>query len=967
MAEADDLREKGDLHAAMLIYRECLEYDKSNVNVLNTLGACLWDVGNELEALSCFELAYSLDDSHIPAVTNYAKVLIDKKRTREAVDLLEHAVVCWPEFSNIYTLYASVLFARGEAQRAKDFYLRGWLGNFDSLRMANGYFFPLSYVEEDQRVLAAEHRFWAETMRPINLEDERSKQSNESGKDFTPVVSFPESIKGRRIRIGYWSPDLRDHSVRYFFRPMLEGHDRDRFEIFLYHDSFITDAQTSLMRDRADHFHDVYLLNDVQIFELIRSHQLDIIVEMAGHTSANRLTLFGENRFATLQVTGVGYPPTTGLSSIDAKLLDRFIAADGVDDFYAENPMILPSTFWCFDPLEEEDSVVAEYPPFDRNGYITFACVGNISKISDRMLAHWVEIMRRLPTSRLLIRSISFADPTSKAALFDWFERSGLDMSRVDIRGAEGGAAFFQSYNDIDIVLDTYPFNGGTTTCFATYMGVPVVSLVGDAVVGRMGLSIMANLGAEQWIAEDDEQYVEKAVNLAADRSFLRRFKLEARTKYKASPLGNGRLFMAEFESACESFLLKKLAGIPAHKTSVPALPSQELMRRAYSVANSGNLDAAQRILNHCLAVYPHHGGAHTYVAQQMAASGLRSDAIKYLNDRIIRFEECDQVSAIISVIRWLLLDGDFAQAAKWLAQAQAMQTHDRFDSAQLGLYKTCLSVASDKTTLCIDHQGSDTSGRITVVIPCEDENYFDAMSTRMREKCLVPDGWSVTYVRCDQPTRGRTYKNLLKNNGVDVLLIMQRVVEVVSPTFYLRLLDSLDSHDVVSVAGANRWVRSHWRGDKFEFKSAGFFVESSEQSGFLELQCLGVGKGLLVGGQSILDGVLLAVRVASVSIFDFDDELGAAGWALEEDWTHAVGRAGARLAVHRNLGVLLRSVSQVDRSQLYPGLLRLQEKYKFPLFSDDREDGMVLSLPLEDVSVGLTIMDKFCKTDIWQ
>lgn len=961
--KADALRERGDLHAAMVVYRECLEHDQLNVNLINVLGACLWDIGDEQEALACFELAYSLDDMHIPAVTNYAKVLVDKKRTGEAIALLEHAVVCEPNFSNIYTIYASALFARGEGERAKELYLRGWLGSFDTLRMANGYFFPLSYVEEDQRILAAEHRFWAETIRLIDLDADRLGQTVEGGSRVNPVASLPGPPLKRRIRIGYWSPDLRDHSVRYFFRPMLEGHDHEKFEVFLYHDSFATDAQTISMKESADHFHEVYLLNDIQLYELIRSHQLDIIVEMAGHTSANRIALFASNRFATLQLTGVGYPPTTGLSTIDAKILDRSVVDENASDFYTERPMVLPSSFWCFDPMEDGDVECAERPPVDRSGYITFACVGNISKISDRMLRLWTQIMSRVPGSRLLIRSINFVDVTSREALTSWLDRSGLDMSRVDIKGALGGEAFFRSYDDIDIVLDTFPFNGGTTSCFSTYMGVPVVTLAGDSLVGRMGLSIMANLGAEQWVAYDERDYVEKAVLLARDREFLRQFRREARKSYKTSPLGKGRLFMAEFEAACEKFLeLKYSEGELKYQSTVQVLSERELLRRIYCVISAGNIDASRRILNHCLKHYPESGGAHLFVAQNMYSDGLREEALAYLEDRIGRFEDADRLSAFITMAGWSLDKQQKLAARSYVARAELIRSEDLFDSKQLALFKASLVAESESPEFCDIPKclkaGGVSGGSILVLVP-GDEQLFAVMTAQMTALCRIPEGWSVIYKFCAVDQRHAAYKQLQVDGKYSVLIVMQRNIEVLSEFFYEQIVDGLSKYDILGVAGATKWARAHWRGERFNFKSAGFFVESD---GLLKLQCLGVSSGEILGDQQVLDGVMLAINWSVLSDVEFDAELAQTGWAMEEDWSHVAAQRGVRLAVHRNLGVKVHALPEADPRSRYSGLLRLQEKYKFPLFLGDSDDYMMLSVPVQDVQHGMDTMRVFSR-----
>lgn len=968
ISEADAHRAKGELHEAILAYEACLEADKTNVELINSLGACYVDVGREAEGRHQFELAYSLDDSYIPGVANYAKTLVDNRETTRALELLEHVHICEPDFANIYAIYAAFCFKMGDAERARHFYLKAWLGGFDSLRMANAYLFPLSYCGAEQQT-ASEHRFWAETLRDTLLAEESARRAEETG-EMGCLATLPEAFpRDRKLRIGYWSPDLRNHSVRFFFRPLLENHDRARYEVSLYHDCFASDAQTEAMKAACDHFHDVFLLNDVQLFELMRSHQLDVLVEMAGHTSANRLLLFKNNRFATLQISGIGYPPTTGLASIDAKMVDQYIATENASCHYAEKPMVLPSSFWCYDPMGVNEGVIADIPPVDVKGYITFACVGNIAKITAPVMSLWRRILDAVSGSRLAIRAINFEDPNAKRAMTDRLVISGFDMSRVDILDAEGGEAFYNSYNEIDIILDTYPFNGGTTTCFATYMGVPVISRAGESLISRMGLSAMANLGYSEWVAYTDEEYVVKAIAAASDVGFLRNFKRTARARFKTSPLGNGAMFAKDFELACESFLQEKHAHGLQYEHNIPALPAKDIMRRAYGVWRSGNDDAAVRILNHCLRMYPDHGGAHLFVAQQMGSRGMYEEAIAYLVERLERFEDGDQVASIIMIIRWLLVGGQSHEARSWLQRARGIASTDLFDVAQIDLYRSVLDVRDNSGfEEPVASMGSSSwahDSRVVVMVPCDDAEYFDALVARMRDTWVVPVGCQLQFQRCSERGRGRAFQTVLNNGAADVLIVIQRVAEAVSPDFLYQMLQSLEVHDVISVAGASRWVRSHWRGDEFGRKTAGFMVEARDAEGLYDVQCLGNQMGLVTGEQAVLDGVLLGIRVDKMPHTDFDDELLGVGWALEEDWVYRVGQAGAKLAVHRGLGLLVREMPAQERHERYPGLLRLQEKYNFPLFSMDADDGMVLSAPVAEIEHGLRAMRDYASSNL--
>jgi tetratricopeptide (TPR) repeat protein len=954
--EADELRINGRLHEAIECYHEIWDVDKTSVEVLNSLGVCLDDLGKESEAFEYFEIAHAMDDTYLPGVVNYAKKLVDKKQSEKALPLLEGVRVCDPGYQSVYPVYGAICFSRGDVKAALHFHRKSWLANFDSLRTVNSYMFALAYGAGDSDI-AMEHLFWAETAKEVNLQE----LANERGEgDFDAL----RNDVNEKLRVGYWSPDFRGHSVNYFFKPLILNHDKDKVETYLYHDSFISDDQTDSIKEAADHFFDVYLLNDVELMRLMRSHQLDVLVELAGHTSMNRLVLFKGNRFAPLQITGIGYPPTTGLSEVDAKIVDPYVVGPHPEHFYAEAPLTLPSSFWCFDPIELDQADVAEVPPFCQNGYITYACAGNISKITGEVLDCWKAIMRRVPSSRLQIRSVSFQDSASIAATISRFESAGLDLERIEFVQAVGGKAFFSTYNEVDIILDTYPFNGGTTTCFATYMGVPVITLVGESLISRMGLSAMSNLGFPEWAAHSAEEYVEKAVAAASDLDFLRHFKQHARPTYKRTALGNGKIFAQDFEAACVRLLAEKHAGHAQPTHAVPALPAKEIMRRAYAVLSSGNADAATRILDHCLRVYPHHGGAHLFVAQQMAGDGKTDEAIQYVVERFDRFDASDQVSALVVMVRWLLLAGRTQEADDVLARLSSLTVADEFDAAQVRLYESGHAVRraiANKEALAGEQICSTSGAKVLVLVPCDDKEYFEAWLLRAQQTWLTPRLHEVRVERCVERTRAKSYQQALAQEDLDALIVVQRCVDVFAPDFLANILAALKEVDVVGISGAKRWNQTNWRLDAFDQKTAAFVVESQEAPGMYELQCLGASNGVLCGDQAVLDGAFFGVNVKAVPQVDFDEELIGADWLLEEDWMYQVGHAGGRLGVHRALGVLVKIDSRiVEHRDRYPALTRLQEKYAHPLFSTEREDGMALSLPMGDLELVTKVQAHF-------
>lgn len=950
LIEATELMAHGDNRGAIKLLRSFLDADPSNVVALNSLGTCLADIGDNRAASEAFELAYSLDDTYVPAMVNRAKFLVDHRRTTEALPFLERAKVAEPGFPFTDTIYAALLQCLGDAPRARAYQKKSWLASFDNLRTANGHLFWMAYDDIDEAELAREHRFWAETVKTVPDSDSVESFGGRGEPDW----------RSRRIRIGYWSPDMRNHSVRYFFRPLLEGHDRDRFELFLYHDSPIRDAQTELIERCGDNLHPVHELSDREVRDLIRSHKLDVLVELAGHTSFNRLPLL-KSRLARFQMTALGYPPTTGMSTIDFKLVDAHILTSEAEKYYAERPFPLSNTFWCFDPMEETS--LSATPPQDINGYVTFGAVGNVAKITERIAHAWAEIMAALPTSRLLVRSVSFADPASISATKQRLLKWGLPMTRVELVPPKGGKDFFDSYNDIDIVLDTYPFNGGTTTCFATYMGVPVVTLAGRSLLARMGLSILTNLGSADLVVESFQDYIARAIALAQDSDRVRRFKREARQVYKSTALGNGRCFARDFESSILKLLESSDAGVTPWVSRITALDSGELLRRAYDTMRTGQPDAARRILIHCLREYPDFGPAHLLHAQLLVWEGHVQLAVEHLTEHLERFAPKDQCGAWLAILRMHLLREDDPAARACLIRLHVLSIHEPFDILQLKLYSARLENSKGESGVGADRASLVYTGvvrRAHFLIPSDSELAYQTFCEQVLSCCEVGSGWEVTFERCGEDDRIGAYWRAMHEAENYLLVISQTNVTIYSPEFLDQLARALEHLDCVSFAGARRWRSLDWRSDQFEQKSGGFLAPSSERGEMLELHFLGLEHSDIVSGMAILDGTLFALRPGRKEPPKFDDALVGCDSLLEEAWSYTAGQEGWQLGVHRNLGVFVAPRSKPDHINRVEARLACVKKQSFDPFALLREDHSSVSTPVADPQSGLRVSQAY-------
>jgi protein O-GlcNAc transferase len=348
----------------------------------------------------------------------------------------------------------------------------------------------------------------------------------------------------RKLKIGYLSADFRGHVVMKFAEDVITSHDKERFEVFCITPYAREDDTTKRMRKKVDHWRDISTMEDAEAAEFLRGEELDIIVDLMGNSSVQKLPLLGR-RVAPVQMSWCGYSGTTGIDTMDYIIVDDVIAPPGERTFFVEEPLRLPNSYVCFNPRECPDIGPL---PFERNGYITFGCMNNPSKINKYVLSWWAEILKSLKYSRMVLRYHLLGDPLVDERLARVFRNAGIPTERFDMK--TGGHNFLNAYNEVDIALDSFPYNGTTTTCEALWMGVPVVTLRGDRFVARVGASLLSNTGMGDLVAENPKEYIEKALALAADPDRLIRFREEAREILPATPVYDQRTFVKDLEHA---------------------------------------------------------------------------------------------------------------------------------------------------------------------------------------------------------------------------------------------------------------------------------------------------------------------------------------------------------------------------------------------------------------------------------
>jgi len=350
---------------------------------------------------------------------------------------------------------------------------------------------------------------------------------------------------GRKLRVGYVSPDFREHTCRFYFEPLFANHNHHDFEIFAYSNVRNEDDYTQQMKSYFDHWRVIVDISDQRVAQMIREDQIDILVDGCGHMKDTRLTVFA-HKPAPIQVTWLGSAWTTGLPQMDYVLFDPYMAPD--DAVASEQIIRLPRTWTAFRPGKKaQNTPVKLTSPAIDNGYITFGYSGRTERLNHRVFKVWGRILNRLPSARLILDYKPFSDPKTRAYFQNFLQGHGIDINRVTFRYSKN---VFAALNEIDILLDSFPHSGGTMLFDAVWMGVPVITLASDRPVGRIGTSLMTNLGLPNWVAQDEQEYEDKAVSFAQDIPTLRLLRAGMRERMQSSPVMDEAAFARDVEHA---------------------------------------------------------------------------------------------------------------------------------------------------------------------------------------------------------------------------------------------------------------------------------------------------------------------------------------------------------------------------------------------------------------------------------
>ena len=530
------LKELGQFEDALLAYGRALDLNPDFAEARNNRGHALRDLGRLDEALADCRRAVELKPDFAEAHINVGLAMQQLGQYSGAVASYGKALEIRPDSAEAYSNLGNALHALGRLDDAIASCRRAlaidpdFAGAYSNLLMAMQYAAGPTLAES-----FAEHLAYARCFE-VPLRAQRIAHRN---------LRDPS----RRLKIGYVSPDFRAHAVAYFIEPVLAQHDPEQFEIYCYYNHSVADEVTLRLKSMVDHWRDISALSDDDVAKRIKEDGIDILVDLAGHTAGGRLRTFARKP-APVQATWLGYLCTTGLASMDYRITD--VNADPVgqsERYYTETLVRLPDTFVCYRPTEQAPEVGAL--PALKNGHITFGSFNNLAKMTPEVRALWVQVLLAVPGSRLMLKTKGLNDAQKRRQLVEDFVQHGVVQNRLELVAWDGSySEHLNRYNQMDIGLDPFPCNGGTTSFDAMWMGVPVVSLAGDRFISRMGVSMLTRLGLTELVASAPQEYVAIAARLASDLERLAGLRAGLRERMTNSPLTDAGRFARNLEQA---------------------------------------------------------------------------------------------------------------------------------------------------------------------------------------------------------------------------------------------------------------------------------------------------------------------------------------------------------------------------------------------------------------------------------
>lgn len=561
------LKDLGRLAEAEASYRKALEINPSLASAHNNLGNLFTLQARFLEAQACFAEAIRLNPGFANAHYNLGLAHHNSGQHTEAEQYYLEALRLVPNYAEAYINLGTIFLDRGQLVQAADMYREALRLRPDVARAHNN----LGNALKDLGDLAGSIASYREALR-LNPADTKAGSNLLFSLNYSELMSPAEALleakrygdvvsskavpkftawqlvsDNKKLRVGFVSGDLRNHPVGYFIEGLIRYLDPAQFKLYAFTTHHKADELTERLKPFYSEWVPIFGLPDADAAKAIYERGVDVLIDLSGHTAHNRLPVFAFKP-APVQATWLGYFATTGLPEMDFFIGDPIMAPEREAGHFTERLCRLAETWLCLAPPEDAQPV--EALPALSNGYITFGCFGNLAKMNDAVVALWSRVLLAVPDARLFLKGKQLAEGKMMDAVKGRFARYGIAPDRLLLEGPTSRSDYFQAHNRVDMVLDTFPYPGGTTSTDALWMGVPVITLKGDRFLSHLGESIATNAGQHDWIAQDQDDYVHKAVAFANDIKALSALRARLRAQVLQSPLMQPERFARHFGEA---------------------------------------------------------------------------------------------------------------------------------------------------------------------------------------------------------------------------------------------------------------------------------------------------------------------------------------------------------------------------------------------------------------------------------
>ncbi len=514
-------------------FRRALKIEPNLAEAHHSLGNAIQELEQYETAVASYQRALELKPDFVEAHNNLGNALKELGQLDGAVASYRRALLLKPDHAEVHSNLGNVLQDLGQLDNAATSYRRALEIKPDYVDAYHGLLFALNYTAGHAPAYYLEHA--------------RQYGRIVAAKVGARFTAWQCAARPERLRVGLVSADLIGHPVGFFLEGLLAHINPARIELFAYPTHHRQDELTARIRPHFSAWKPLTGLGDEAAARLIHADSVHVLVDLSGHTGHNRLPVFAWKP-APVQVSWLGYFATTGMVEMDYVMADEMGVPEAQQAQFTESVWYLPGTRLCF-TAPVADLAVTPLPALS-NGVVTFGCFQNLTKLGDDVLEAWGNILAALPNAKLRLQCKQFGEPTQVEQLLQRFQRYGILPERVMIHRSTQRETYLAAHAEVDMILDTFPYPGGTTTCEALWMGVPTLTLAGDSLLARQGASLLSAAGLPEWVAASKQEYIAKAISLANDLPMLSALRAGLRQQVLASPLFDAPRFARHFEDA---------------------------------------------------------------------------------------------------------------------------------------------------------------------------------------------------------------------------------------------------------------------------------------------------------------------------------------------------------------------------------------------------------------------------------